>query len=177
LFPLKRVKAVEGRQLQETETAVMKSNTINSLLGSAILSSAIALGLFASTASAGAQTNPRVNVVIPFAFQVGSTQMPAGTYDVHIRMSHTVVQLQEWASGKQASALGLLLGSSLEGGKMQGIGRLIFHRYGNRYFLREVWDGDSMGVGCAPSKDERHILLDHGAETRTQLAFNVYPKR
>jgi hypothetical protein len=37
------------------ETAIMKSNRINSLLGSAILSSAIAAGLFGSTASAKAQ--------------------------------------------------------------------------------------------------------------------------
>jgi hypothetical protein len=67
------------------ETAVMKSNRFNSLLGSAILSSAIAVGLFASTPSAKAQDSLRVNVTIPFAFQMGSKQMPAGSYDMGYR--------------------------------------------------------------------------------------------
>jgi hypothetical protein len=158
------------------ETAVMKSNRINSLLGSAILSSTIAVGLFASTASAKAQNSPRVTVSIPFAFQMGSTQMPAGAYDMHVRLSHTVVQLQDEGSGKQA--VGILLGSALEGGNIQRTGRLIFHRYGNRYFLREVWDADSgLGVGSAPSGAEMKILRHKETVAQTQLAFNTDPRR
>jgi hypothetical protein len=154
----------------------MKSNRINSLLGSAMLSSAIAVGLFASTASAKAQDSPRVNVIIPFAFQMGSTQMPAGEYDMHVRLSHTLVQLQDQGSGKQAA--GLLLGSALEHGEIQRTGRLIFHRYGNRYFLREVWDADSgQGVGSAPSREEMKILRHKETVTQTQLAFNTNPRR
>jgi hypothetical protein len=158
------------------ETAVMKSNRINSLLFSAMLSSTIAVGLFAFTASARAQDSPRVNFSIPFAFQMGSTQMPAGAYDMHVRLSHTLVQLQDQGSGKQA--VGVLLGSALEGGKIQRTGRLIFHRYGNRYFLREVWDADSgQGVGSAPSREEMKILRHRETVTKTQLAFNTDPRR
>jgi hypothetical protein len=158
------------------ETAVMKSNRINSLLGSAMLSSAIAVGLFASTASGIAQDSPRVNVSIPFAFQMGSTQMPAGMYGMHVRLSHTLVQLQDKGSGKRV--VGALLGSALERGKIQRTGRLIFHRYGNRYFLREVWDADSgQGVESAPSREEMEILSHNETMAQTQLAFNADPRR
>jgi hypothetical protein len=55
---------------------------------------------------------------------------------------------------------------------------LIFHRYGNRYFLREVWDADSgMGVGSAPSLAETKILRHKETVTQTQLAFNTDPRR
>jgi hypothetical protein len=156
------------------ETAVMKSNRFNSLLGSVILSSAIAVGLFASTPSAKAQDSLRVNVTIPFAFQMGSKQMPAGSYDMHVRLRHTVVQLQDQGSGKQA--VGVLLGSSLQGGKIQRTGRLIFHQYGNRYFLSEVWDAyTGMGVRSIPSPEETRILR-HKEGAQTQLAFNASPK-
>jgi hypothetical protein len=157
------------------EIAIMKSNRFTSLLGSAILSSAVAVGLFASTASAKAQDGHRVDVRIPFAFQVGSVQMPAGSYAMHVRFSHKIVQLEE--QGSRKPALVLLSGSPSEDAKSQRTGRLIFHRYGDRYFLREVWDGDSgPGVVSPPSREEK-MLRHKQAATQTQLAFNANPTR
>ena len=152
----------------------MKSNRFNSLLGSAILVSAIAIGLFASTPSARAQDSLPVKVTIPFAFQMGSKQMAAGSYDMHVRLSHTVVQLQDQGSAKRA--LRVLLGSPLQDGTIQRTGRLIFHQYGNRYFLSEVWDAyTGMGVGSIPGPEETRMLRrNEGAQT--QLAFNASQK-
>ena len=154
----------------------MKRNRFTSVLGSAILSSAVAVGLFASTGSVKAQDGPRVNVSIPFAFQVGSKQLPAGSYAMHVRFSHKVVQLEELGSSKPASVL--LTGSASEDGKIQMGGRLIFHRYGDRYFLREVWEGDSgLGLVSALSQEEKKMFRHKQAVTQTQLAFNANPTR
>ncbi len=154
----------------------MKSNRFTSLLGSAILSSAVAVGMFASTGSAKAQDGPQVDVRIPFAFQVGSIQMPAGSYAMRVRLSHHLVQLQDQGSRKLASAI--LLGSPSEDDKIQRAGRLIFHRYGDRYFLREVWDGDSgLGVVSGPSREEKKMFRHKQAATQRQLAFNANPTR
>ncbi|HET6217484.1 MAG TPA: hypothetical protein VFE27_10740 [Acidobacteriaceae bacterium] len=153
----------------------MKSNRCNSLLGWAILSSAVAVGLFASTGTAKAQNGPRVDLRIPFAFQVGSIQMPAGSYAMHVRFSHKIVQLDERGSRKPASVL--LLGSPSEDYKIQSTGRLIFHQYGDQYFLREVWEGDGgMGVVSPPSREEK-MLRHKQAATQRQLAFNANPTR
>jgi hypothetical protein len=170
-----RHRPFEDKHIQEMEIAIMKRNRLNSLLGSAILSSAVAVGLFASTGSAKAQDGPRVDVRIPFAFQVGSKQMPAGSYAMHVRFNHDVVQLEDQGSGKPASVL--LVGSPSGDDQIYGTVRLIFHRYGDRYFLREVWEGDGgMGVVSAPSREEK-MLRHKQAATQTQLAFNANPTR
>jgi hypothetical protein len=175
LLVLLAASAVEDKHIQEMEIAIMKRNRMNSLLFSAILSSAVAVGLFASTGSAKAQDGPRVDVHIPFAFQVGSKLMPAGSYAMHVGFSHDVVQLEDQGSSKPASVL--LVGSPSERGKIDRIARLIFHRYGDRYFLREVWEGNGgMGVVSAPSREEK-MLRHKQAATQTQLAFNANPTR
>jgi hypothetical protein len=167
--------AVEDKLIQEMEIATMKRNRLNSLLGSAILSSAVAVGLFASTGSAKAQDGRRFDVLIPFAFQVDSKQMPAGSYAMHVRFSHNVVQLDDQGSSKPASVL--LVGSPSGDKQTYGTVRLIFHRYGDRYFLREVWDGyGGVGVLSAPSQEEK-MLRHKQAGTQTQLAFNANPTR
>lgn len=74
--------------------------------------------------------------------------------------------------------MGQLLGSLSEGEKVHGTGFLIFHRYGDRYFLREVWEADSsIGVVFAPSREEKKMLRHKQAGTQTQLAFNANPTR
>ena len=154
----------------------MKNNRFNSVLCSAVMSSAIAMGLFASTGSAQAQTDPRVRANIPFAFQAGSIQMPAGVYDVSLVSDH-LLQLRGQGPGKQAS--GFLTVIPSQGGKIEKNGRLVFHRYGDRYFLREVWPGDSdQGSECTPSGDEKRIVAQNRqAATQVQLAVNNNPKR
>ena len=154
----------------------MKSNRFTSLLGSAILSSAVAVGLFASTGNAKAQDGSRIDVRIPFAFQVGSKQMPAGSYAMHVRFRHKVVQLEEVGSRKPASVL--LTGVPSEDDKIQTTGRLIFHRYGDRYFLREVWEGENgLGLVSALSPEEKMMFRHQQGVTQRQLAFNANPAR
>jgi hypothetical protein len=160
------------------ETTVMKTNRFNSLLRSAILSSTIATSLFASVGSVKAQNTSSIRVRIPFAFQVGPTQMPAGSYYMSVLLDHRLVQLRGQGSGKQP--LGVLLATPSESGKVQKTVRLIFHRYGDRYFLREVWDANTdEGVRSGASSEEKEILRsqNHQAVTQTQLAFNVDPNR
>jgi hypothetical protein len=93
---------------------------------------------------------------------------------MRVRLSHHIVQLEEHGSGKQA--LGQLIGRASEGDKIHRPGCLIFHRYGNRYFLREGWEGDScIGVVSVPSQAEKKMLGHKQAGTQTQLAFNANP--
>ncbi len=134
----------------------MKNNRFNSVLSSAILSSAIAMGLFASTATAQAQSSNYMSANISFPFQAGSTRMPAGWYQVTLLTDH-LVRLQSQGPGKQASVMFTVNPS--QDGKIQTNARLVFHRYGNKYFLREIWEADSKeGVQCAPTRDEKEIL-------------------
>ena len=58
----------------------MKSLRINSTFVSGLLVSAMAIGIAASTQPASAQQILADKANIPFAFQVGSKTLPAGTY-------------------------------------------------------------------------------------------------
>jgi hypothetical protein len=113
----------------------MKTSRINTILSSAILSSAVAIGLFASTTNAQAESSYHVRVRIPFAFKAGSKQMPAGLYDISFPSSHLVL-FQDLDPGKFVTAS--LIATPSGDGTFQTNGRLVFHQYGNQYFLREV---------------------------------------
>jgi hypothetical protein len=159
------------------ETTVMKTNRFNSVLNSTILSSAIALGLFASAGSVQAQNNPQLRANIPFAFQVGSKQMPAGSYDISLLSNHLML-LRDRDPGKPVTDY--LLVTPSQDGKIQTKGRLVFHRYGDRYFLREVWEANSNeGITCVPTSEEKEILRAQNQQsvTQTQVALNAEPTR
>jgi hypothetical protein len=160
--------------LQKTWRHLMKTNRFNSVLSSAILLSAIAMGLLVSTGSVQAQSSLKATATIPFAFQAGSRHMPAGQYDIYELSPHVV--LFRAANGH---ASGYLMVTPSQG-KLQEQGRLVFHRYGNRYFLREVWDARSnQGVECSPSAEEKEILRAQNQQpaTQTQIALNTEKNR
>ncbi|HEY4052080.1 MAG TPA: hypothetical protein VGM27_34930, partial [Acidobacteriaceae bacterium] len=136
-----------------------------------------ALGLFASTGSSQAQTSTQLRATIPFAFQAGSYHMPAGLYDISVRSNHMVF-FEDRDPGKHVTAY--LMATPSEDGKIQTNGRLIFHRYGDRYFLRAVWEAASnQGITCKPTQEEKEILRSQNqpAAPGTELAVNAYPKR
>jgi hypothetical protein len=153
----------------------MKTNRFNSVLSLAILLSAIAMGLLVSTRSGHAQSRPKVTATIPFAFQAGSRHMPAGFYNIYMLSEHVV--LFRAANG---NASGFLMVTPSYDGKVQEQGRLVFHRYGDRYFLREVWDpGSNHGVISDATSEEKEILRakNQQSATQTQVALNKEPKR
>ena len=153
----------------------MKTNRFNSALSSTILSSAIAMGLLVSTASAQAQSSPKITATIPFAFQAGSRHMPAGLYNIYLLSQH--VLLFRAANGHGS---GFFMVNPSYDGKVQERGRLVFHRYGDRYFLREVWEGGSNeGITCNASSEEKEILRaqNRPPATQTQVALNTEKNR
>src|ERR1700688_1750074 len=85
------------------------------------------------TAAAGYAQNPQVEKVsIPFNFIVGSRTMPAGQY--------TVENVRPLLILKSADG-GILnvITDSIQSLNAATVGKLVFHGYGNQYFLSEVW--------------------------------------
>jgi hypothetical protein len=88
------------------------------------------------SAAAPAQTT-QLNVTVPFEFFAGDTVLPAGNYDVE--------SIDPWG-GKALSihnvtsnAGTLLLSNSCQLAKTSDSNKLVFYRYGQRYFLAEIW--------------------------------------
>jgi hypothetical protein len=90
--------------------------------------------LLATSAAAVGQTNRSDTVAdIPFAFTVANHTLPPGRYTV-TRINETTLRV--FNPHNQGT---LVLTHGVEGKAPEGKGKMVFHRYGDVYFLSEVW--------------------------------------
>lgn len=126
-----------------------------------------ALGLFLALAvvSVSAQTPTGAEVNIPFDFSAGKASLKAGTYII-TRSGDKALQIRD------ANKKTILVNAPLTIGSrdFRSGERLVFNRYGNEYFLTQVW----------LTADEGKQLLPSNAETtaaRELVKRNVRPQR
>jgi hypothetical protein len=106
--------------------------------------------------AAKAQTSGRTQLIanIPFQFNVGNKNLPAGEYTVlSMSADSSIVVLKIQSRDGKASAM---LQTSTVEGKAQDSARLVFHRYGNRYYFAQAWTGEGgSGLVAQKSRAER----------------------
>jgi hypothetical protein len=113
-------------------------------------SSLLVLSLLLSVAGAYAQTAARANV--PFAFKVGTKQMPAGTYTIQNNAGSSIVLVRNARTGISALAMGR------PGSPSKQTDKLIFHRYGSHYFLTAILgEKGSQGMVFPATKQEKAL--------------------
>jgi hypothetical protein len=113
-----------------------------------------ALGTLALLASASAFGQQTVRADVPFEFSIANKVMPAGQYDI----THTAGQLLVRCYSARAAAFAQA--NNLGGGPGENApSRLTFNKYGDKYFLAEVWwsPRSGYGAGLNKSKTEREI--------------------
>src|SRR3979411_2685921 len=122
--------------------------------GFAMLMLVVGLALATAVVSANAQSANKVVADIPFEFSVGYKSLPAGEYMLRsITTAGDALMIQSADSRVTA-----LRQSEATAQKKDNHARLIFHRYGERYFLAEVWNGaDVTGRQLLKSQEERAI--------------------
>ena len=130
------------------------------------------LGMFGAALLVGfglhAQGQQRLIADVPFDFTAGSSLFQAGQYNIEWGPIPAVVALRS-ADGRAAA---MILANAVEARKLPGTAKLVFHRYGNDYFLAEVWKlGDSVGRRIPPGAREREMAQTLTPPTeRTVLA-------
>jgi hypothetical protein len=121
----------------------------------------VALSLVTAVVSAKGQSSRRQTANIPFTFIVGDNELSAGKYSVEPATS-TGEALK--ISGTENGTAMFRMSSQLDSRKPVEKGKLVFHRYGNKYFLAEVWTaGQSQGRQLSKSKGERAIEREYTA--------------
>ena len=114
----------------------------------------VALAVATAAVSANAQSRNEVIANIPFEFVVGDKTLPGGEYSVRSATAgNEALRLQGTDNGKSA----VRLTNPAKEMKDKTHARLVFHRYGQNYFLAEVWDGQSTGRQILKSRQERAI--------------------
>jgi hypothetical protein len=89
--------------------------------------------LLATSTALGQSTQADTIADIPFAFTVANHTLPAGRYTV-TRVGETSVRIS--SPHNQGT---VVLTHALEGKTPESKGKMVFHRYGDAYFLSEVW--------------------------------------
>jgi hypothetical protein len=127
----------------------MKKQTLRRFTGLSFL-----LMLTAVTVSAQSE---RIRVTnIPFSFIVEEKTLPAGEYTLEPnRKGSDYVWLVQSRDGH---ATALFATMPVRASETQEEARLIFQRYGDQYFLSQVWEpGESAGRALIKSKRERSL--------------------
>ena len=115
---------------------------------------AIAICALASLVTAGSAVaqGHAVKATVPFDFAVGNSQLPAGTYTISSaddRSSTGLVIRSD--SGKIA-----VLTTAYADGKQSKASKLVFDKYGDRYFMREILCSNAdMNMELPVSKAEK----------------------
>src|SRR5260370_4331176 len=108
-------------------------------------------------------------VSIPFEFLAGRATVPAGEYSIQ-KLNETSAVLLIHYSDPSASVL--LITNAAQAKKMQTGSKLVFNRYGNRYFLSQVWTAGSIrGRQLLKSPGEKEIAQIANIEPKTEVTL------
>lgn len=115
------------------------------------------VSLAVTLAAAAVYANPAgpLKANIPFDFSVGNKTLPAGVYTVaSITVTDTLRIRRE--DGRAAV---MIQTHGVQARRGQDQTKLVFRRYGNQYFLAQIWTaGDSEGRELRKSRTERELL-------------------
>jgi hypothetical protein len=129
-----------------------------------VMAAVMAVAVMASTRVASAQDKLIVNV--PFDFAAGNVKLPAGEYSI-TRSTNAVALLLINRENPKASIV--VTPNAAEAGKIQTQSKLVFNRYGDEYFLSQIWtEGSSRGKQFVKTDREKEMTL---------LAKNETPER
>src|SRR5262245_27549801 len=143
------------------------------ILKKKILSIVVALTLIVPMSIIGfAGLTGRVRANIPFDFTVGNKEFKAGRYSVDrlFACSNSDTLIIRSADNSEAANFNV----NRVSGKGETQARLVFRRYGNQYFLAQVFDGEgSEGYGLLKSKAERELAKKRDTITQNAVEPEV----
>jgi len=132
------------------KTQILKGAALAVVLG------ALTLSAPAPVAAADIRAN------VPFSFTVDKKVLPAGTYNVTSSNAHTLL-ISSFGAGA------VTMGQRAE--SRSGSPRLVFHRYGNDYILREVWMSGASGYQLRETARERELAGNRGGANTASANF------
>ncbi len=140
-----------------TKYGISNSTFIGTARRGAVLVMALAILAGASAIASAAPTGSSIVVKVPFAFTIGSSTLPAGDYTLTDK-GNDIVQIQ----GSEANVL--FRAWRAESGETSKRASVVFHRYGDRYFLAGVQSADGAKVVKAAQSDDEERLASAGAK-------------
>jgi len=132
-----------------------------------VMAGVMALTVMAATRVAQAQEPLAVN--IPFDFVAGNQVLPAGEYSVQASgPGKTLILIDR----KDSAASAIINSNAVVANEIQSQSKLVFDRYGDRYFLSQVWAaGNSRGRQLLKSGREKEMAQAAEIEVPGQITL------
>jgi hypothetical protein len=118
---------------------------------------AIAIAALASLVTAGSAVaqGQAVKATVPFDFAVGNSHLPAGTYTISSADSRSSNGLMIRSDSGKITVLTTAYAAD---GKQSNTGKLVFDKYGDHYFMREILCSNvDMNLELPVSKAEKKV--------------------
>jgi len=122
----------------------------------------VVMSLAAAVVSANGQASIRTMANVPFDFVVGDSELAAGRYQIE---NATTAGDGLKIAGPEKAVFRLVFNIH----QLQATDRskLVFHRYGNRYFLAEIWIGGARdGRRLLKSRNEKAVERELASTTK-----------
>jgi len=128
--------------------------------------------LCAAVASANAQLSTPIRAKIPFDFTVGDKKLPAGEYTFsRLSFLNTTTMLIS-SVDSSTHLVQSTFGAQVLTPKNEST--LVFHKYGDQYFLEQIWTGgEQEGTQLPESRDERSTRRQLGQIQHTNMSGKV----
>jgi hypothetical protein len=104
-----------------------------------------------------AQSDLQLRVTVPFDFIVGDARFPAGDYSLR---PHTTAQGVLMITNSDERRTRLFEAHLAERPATQDHAMLVFDRYEDQYFLRQIWSTGVEGYELPKSRTERSVEKD-----------------
>lgn len=141
----------------------MRKHVCESLLALSFLVSMLA------AATPAAAKSDWLRAQVPFDFHIGDRLIPAG--DCTLTLITNDGSGMRISSGKESA---VSLTSTANGNVNEGAKpRLVFHKYGDQYFLAAVWGAEQDGRTLPESKRERNLRKEMRAAQQASAAMEV----
>jgi hypothetical protein len=155
-------------------TETIKEKMMNQKIYSAL--AMLSLCLMLTVVSVQAQWGSKIEVTVPFDFQVGTQKLSAGEYTVQQLSRNSMLLVS--ADGQARSIISTP--------RMAGAGptakdakeKLVFKKYGDQYFLSQVWvtrgaGGRELYQSDAERKAAREMKLANNADKPQRIEVEV----
>jgi hypothetical protein len=134
------------------------------------VTSLLSIGIALVAVAAVQAQDKTVTANVPFSFYMGSNAMPQGSYRVDEFAHGALVSMHSKDTVKSLTTYQIV------GKKQAEPARLVFHCYGQSYFLAEIWSGDtSVGQALAVSQREKELAQNGPAPRVAVIRLAVHP--
>ena len=140
---------------------------------SAMLVLLIGLAFVVTAIPANGQS-PMVAADVPFNFIVGNKNLAAGKYRVdELTSIGEVLRI----NSRDLKSSAVTMSITIERERGNNTAKLVFHRYGNTYFLTEIWGADSYGRQLPKSSRERSLERELASiPSKSDLTMNSFER-